>query len=231
MGGVIVRRNRTSITLAVPILLTFLASVLQRYPWLPRLIFFLVPLLLLLAALEFSALMSKLGMRPCRVAALLIVIALTYSTLSAIKNISLEDPGFDDPRGAVASIVADWRPGDGIYASGAGLPPLIYYGTILHPDSQLRFVSPRRPAYTPGASSQYVPLPVRNARLWFIYFIPNETGYDRAVLNHFGQKAALLERAQFKHYVVTLWLLSTPPAALAAKRMAGALNPIFGAVL
>jgi hypothetical protein len=48
----VVRRNRTSLLLALPILLAFVASVLQRYPWLPRLILFIVPLLVLIAALN-----------------------------------------------------------------------------------------------------------------------------------------------------------------------------------
>lgn len=214
LGSAILRRSRTSIALAVPILLAFLASVLQRYPWIPRLIFFLVPLLLLLAALECGALMRSVGTRPRRVAALLIIIALAYSALSAVKNVLFEDPGFDDPRGAVASILAHWQPGDHIYASDAGLPPLIYYGSMLNSDSRLSFVSPRKPAYTPSGSARYVPLPTREGRLWFIYFVPNEIDYDQDVLSHFAERAELLERTQFKHYVVTLWLLSasaSPP--------------------
>jgi hypothetical protein len=173
-----------------------------------------VPLLLLLAALEFGALMRRIGTRPGRLAALLIIIALAYSTLSAVKNVLFGDPGFDDPRRAVASILAHWQPGDHIYASGAGLPPLIYYGTMLDSDDRLSFVSPRKPAYTPSASARYAPLPTREGRLWFIYFVPDETGYDQDVLKHFARPAELLERTQFKHYVVTLWRLSaSPPSA------------------
>ncbi len=72
---------------------------------------------------------------------------------------------------SVASIAARWQPGDHIYASGAGLPPLMYYGTIFHPGSHLSFVSPREPAYTPREEAPYVPLPAHEGRLWFIWFV------------------------------------------------------------
>jgi hypothetical protein len=130
--------------------------------------------------------------------------------LSAVKHVALGNPGFDDPRGAVASIAARWQPGDHIYASGAGLPPLMYYGTIFHPGSHLSFVSPRKPAYTPREEAPCVPLPAHEGRLWFIWFVPNEMGYDRTVLRHFNQSAMLLQSAQFKHYIVSVWRLAGP---------------------
>jgi len=145
-------------------------------------------------------------------------VALAYSTLSAVKNNffddpgfddpGFDDPGFDDPRGAVAWIAARWRPGDHIYASGAGLPPIIYYGLRqANPVVHLNFVSPRSPAYTPNSRARWVPLPTKKGRPWLLFFIPDEADYDRMVLRHFGVSALPIERSCFKHYVVSLWLL------------------------
>jgi Dolichyl-phosphate-mannose-protein mannosyltransferase len=207
--AVAVRRGQTSLLLAAPIFVCFVASVAQKYPWLPRLLFFMVSLILLLTALECGSLANEIGVYARRAASILAAGALAYATLSAVKNVAFGDPGFDDPRGAVTSIVTRWHPGDHLYASGAGLPPVLYYGLRQGRfSSPLNFVSPRIPAYVPGRPERLVGLPSSKGRLWFLFFVPDEAGYDRMVLEYFKQDALPIDRTCFKHYVVSLWLLS-----------------------
>jgi len=46
------RRDRISLLLAAPLALCLIASVAQKYPWIPRLLFFAAPLTLMITARE-----------------------------------------------------------------------------------------------------------------------------------------------------------------------------------
>jgi hypothetical protein len=119
----------------------------------------------------------------------------------------INDGAFDDPRGAVAAIAKQWQPGDWIYASGPGMPCIIYYRKILHAE-QLDFVSSRNPVYVPGQVKRIVALPKTKGRLWFLYFLPNEKDFDRRILTNFHQGGSLISRARYKNFIVALWDLS-----------------------
>jgi hypothetical protein len=53
------RRERLSLLLAAPIALCLLAAIAQKYPWLPRLIFFAVPLTLMITARQDGLLRAR----------------------------------------------------------------------------------------------------------------------------------------------------------------------------
>ncbi len=183
-----------------------LSAIAQKYPWLPRLLFFLVPPTLLITMCEIGGLVRERSRRLRVVTASTAVLALLYAGLSAVKNIVVEGTSFDDPRGAVAAIAADWQPGDRIYASGAAMPCVIYYRRILHA-KDLDFVSSRKRKFVPNQVIRTVPLPKTDGRLWFMYFEPVEHGFDRAILAKFDQPATLISTSRHKHFVVALWKL------------------------
>jgi hypothetical protein len=199
--------------LIAPVAVCLLAAIAGRYPWFPRLLFFTAPLTLILAARELGEVV-----RPARPASRLAVsfvvcAVLLYSGLSACKNIVRPDAGLDDPRSAVAAIAKNWQAGDRIYASGAAMPVIIYYGPLLGDGKNLAFVSSRNPAYTAGEAERIVPLPKRAGRLWFLYFEPNETGFDRRMLGYFTQRGTLISESHFKHYTAALWNLQSSPGS------------------
>jgi hypothetical protein len=201
------RRDRLSLLLAAPIALCLIASVAQKYPWIPRLLFFAAPLTLMITAREIGGFVRERSNALRIVAASIAGIALVYAGLSAFKNVVINERAFDDPRGAVAAIAKAWQPGDRIYASGPGMPCIIYYRMILHAD-QLDFVSSRNPVYVPDQAERIVALPKTKGRLWFLYFAPNEKDFDRRILANFHQAGSLLSRARYKNFIVALWDLS-----------------------
>jgi hypothetical protein len=198
------RRDRLSLLLAAPIALCFLAAIAQKYPWLPRLIFFAAPLTLMITARQIGCFVRERSHTIRIFAASTAGIALIYAGLSAFKNIVVNGSAFDDPRGAVAAIAKAWQPGDRIYASGPGMPCVIYYRMILHAE-QLDFVSSRSPVYVPDQAEQIVALPKTKGRLWFLYFAPNEKDFDRRILANFHQAGSLISRSQYKNFSVALW--------------------------
>jgi hypothetical protein len=204
------RRDRLSLLLAAPIALCLIASVAQKYPWIPRLLFFAAPLTLLITAHEVGRFVRDRAPALRMLTVSIAGIALVYAGLSAFKNVVVNDGGFDDPRGAVAAIAKAWQPGDRIYASGPAMPCIIYYRMMLHAD-QLDFVSSRNPVYVPDQVKQIVPLPKTQGRLWFLYFAPNEKDYDQLILTNFHQAGSLISRARYKNFIVALWDLSPTP--------------------
>jgi hypothetical protein len=68
----------------------------------PRLLLFLAPFVLLLAALEIGDLVRRFGPLLRLIVACVVVAVLTYLKLSAIKHVVFGDTGFDDPPDAVA---------------------------------------------------------------------------------------------------------------------------------
>ena len=201
------RRDRLSLLLAAPIALCLIASVAQKYPWGPRLLFFATPLTLMITTREIGCFVRERSPALRILAVSVAGIALVYAGLSAFKNVVVNNRGFDDPRGAVAAIAKAWQPGDWIYASGPGMPCIIYYSKILHAE-QLDFVSSRNPVYVPGQVARIVPLPKTKGRLWFLYFLPNEKDFDRRILANFHQGGSLISRARYKNFIVALWDLS-----------------------
>ena len=185
------RRDRLSLLLAAPIALCFIASVAQKYPWVPRLLFFATPLTLMITAREIGCFVRDRSPALRILAVSIAGIALVYAGLSAFKNVVVNDGGFDDPRGAVAAIAKAWQPGDRIYASGPAMPCIIYYRKILHAE-QLDFVSSRNPVYVPDQVKRIVALPKTKGRLWFLYFAPNEKDFDRRILANFHQAGSLI---------------------------------------
>jgi hypothetical protein len=214
-------RDRTGMLLIAPLAVCLFAAIAGRYPWFPRLLFFTAPLTLIFTARELGQLVRDA--RPgLRLAVIFVVCAvLLYSGLSAFKNIVRPDAGFDDPRGAVAAIAKNWQAGDRIYASDAAMPVIIYYrlllrdyyGPMLRVGKTLDFVSSRNPAYTAGEPEQIVPLPKRVGRLWFLYFQPDESGFDRRILGYFNQRGSLISESQYKHYTAALWNLQSGPGS------------------
>lgn len=203
------RPDRTSLLLIAPVPVCLLAAMVGRYPWFPRLLFFTVPVTLILTARELGQVI-RVEHPSWRLAGTSMVCAiLLYAGLSACKNILRPDLGFDDPRGAVAAIVKNWQAGDRIYASGAAMPIIVYYGTLLGAGNKLNFVSSRQPAYTGDEAEPMVALPKRIGRLWFLYFEPNESGFDRRTLEYFKQHAELVSEKHYKHYTVALWNLQS----------------------
>ena len=215
------RRDRAGMLLIAPIAVCLLAAIAGRYPWFPRRLFFAAPLTLIFTARELGQLVRDA--RPgLRLAVIFVVCAgLLYSGLSAFKNIVSPDAGFDDPRGAVAAIAKNWQAGDRIYASDAAVPVIIYYrlllrdyyGPMLRDGKTLDFVSSRNPADTAGEPEQIVPLPKRVGRLWFLYFQPDESGFDRRILGYFNQRGFLISESHYKHYTAALWNLQSGPGS------------------
>lgn len=201
-------RDQVGLLLAAPIGLCLFAAIAQKYPWLPRLIFFTAPLTLIMTAREVGLFVRERSRVLRNLAASIVALAFIYAGLSVFKNIVVYGNGFDDPRGAVAAIAKQWRPGDRIYADGAAMPCIIYYREILHVD-QLNFVSSRKAAYTPGEIERIVPLPKTQGRLWFLYFDPDKEDYDQQVLTHFHKGGSLIFRSRYKNFVVALWNLDS----------------------
>jgi len=201
------RRDRLSLLLAAPIALCFIASVAQKYPWIPRLLFFATPLTLMITACEVGCFVRERSNALRILAVSIACIALVYAGLSAFKNVVVNNRGFDDPRGAVEAIAQAWQPGDRIYASGPAMPCIIYYRKILHAE-QLDFVSSRNPVYVPGHAERIVALPKTEGRLWFLYFAPNEKDFDRRILANFHQAGSLLSSSRYKNFIVALWDLT-----------------------
>jgi hypothetical protein len=200
----LLRRDRLSLLLAAPIALCLIASVAQKYPWIPRLLFFAVPLTLMITAREVGCFVRELSPTLRMLAISIAGIALAYAGMSAFKNVVINQGEFDDPRGAVAAIAKAWQPGDRIYASGPAMPCIIYYRMMLHAD-QLDFVSSRNPVYVPDQAERIVALPKTEGRLWFLYFAPNENDFDRRILTNFHQAGSLISRARYKNFIVALW--------------------------
>jgi hypothetical protein len=204
------RRDRISLLLSAPIAVCLLATIAQKYPWLPRLIFFTVPLILIITARQVGGIVRQSSHAIRVVAASIVAIALVYSGLSGFKNVVIYGSGFDDPKGAVAAIAKICQPGDQIYASDAAMPCIIYYRMILHaPD--LNFVSSRNLAYVPNETKRIVALPKLEGRLWFVYFEPNEKDFDRRVLAYFHRDGSLISSSRHKNFIVALWDLHPPP--------------------
>ena len=201
------RRDRLSLLLAAPIALCFIASVAQKYLWIPRLLFFATPLTLMITACEVGCFVRERSNALRILAVSIACLALVYAGLSAFKNVVVNNRGFDDPRGAVAAIAQTWQPGDRIYASGPAMPCIIYYRKILHAD-QLDFVSSRNPVYVRGHAERIVALPKTEGRLWFLYFAPNEKDFDRRILANFHQAGSLLSSSRYKNFIVALWDLT-----------------------
>ena len=208
IGLTLWRRERLSLLLAAPIALCLLAAIAQKYPWLPRLIFFAVPLTLMITARQVGCFVRERSRALRILTASIAGIALVYSGLSAVKNIVVSGSGFDDPRGAVGAIAKGWQPGDRIYASDAAMPCIIYYRRILHAE-QLDFVSSRNPVYVPNQVERIASLPKTRGRLWFLYFEPNEKDFDRRILANFHQAGSLISHSRHKNFIVTLWDLSS----------------------
>ena len=204
------RRDRFSLLLVAPIALCWVASVAQKYPWIPRLLFFATPLTLMVTAREIGRFVRERAPALRIVTASIAGIALVYAGMSAFKNMVVNDGGFDDPRGAVAAIAKAWQPGDRIYASGPAMPCIIYYRMMSHAD-QLDFVSSRNPVYVPDQVKRIVPLPKTKGRLWFLYFAPNEEDFDRRILTNFHQGGSLLSSSRYKNFIVALWDLGAEP--------------------
>jgi hypothetical protein len=200
------RRDLISIQMLAPIPLCLVASALQRYPLFPRMILFLTPLVLLATARELGFLAEKFGGRIQFAVCCFVSLCVAFSWVSSIRNGIVHGSGFDDPRGATAWIRSQWHAGDQLYASYAGLPAANYYGVLRGGLMPADIVSPRIPEFTPGAAIANNPVP-RSGRVWFLYFEPDETGFDKQIVAQYKLAGRRFEFRHFKHYTAARWQL------------------------
>lgn len=183
-------RERFSLALVLTILTTLIAACLRRYPFASRFLFFAAPLVLLLVCGEIGR-WSRTRTPVIRLALIVTVsVALIHTGASLVKRTFLLDPGFDDPRAALAHIRQHLNEGDLVYASSAARPSLLYYQPALHE----RHSDPSR-------------WHDETARVWFVFFWPTEAGFDQRAVRESGKSGVVLQSVTHKLHTAVLWRL------------------------
>jgi hypothetical protein len=183
-------RGRFSLALVFTILTTLIAACLRRYPFGGRFLLFAAPLFLLLACGEIGR-WSRTRTPVIRLTLIVTVsVALMYTGASLVKRTFLIDPGFDDPRAALAHVRQHLNEGDLIYASSAARPSLLYYQPALQ---ELH----RDPSRWQNET----------ARIWFVFFWPTEAGFDQRAVREAGRSGVVLQSVTRKLHTTVLWRL------------------------
>jgi hypothetical protein len=183
-------RRRFSIALALILLITLGAGALGVYPFIGRLLFFAVPVALLLMFGEIGSWARTRTPAVRRVIVAGTAVALLYAYVSFTNRIFINGPDFDDPRGVYADIRGRLDADDAIYVSAAAQPSMRYYA----PDLASRQI----------AANAWP----EHARVWFVFFEPTERDFDKRVVHSARRTGVTIESATRRPYTATMWRLN-----------------------
>lgn len=201
-------RRPEGLALAATILITLMASVLRRYPFVGRFLLFLAPVALLLCFGEIGRYLREGSNKILRSVALAVTtLALAYAVASLVKNTFVNEPPFDDPRGVFTDIRREAAPDETVYASDAAWPSLLYYRDSVG----LGSTDVVRIAHSSGSESTIAP---NTSKLWVVYFWPTESGIDRRFIQASGRHGTPIRSLTRKLHTATLWDLqpARPPS-------------------
>ena len=206
-GGIIVALGlaftsgrRFRIALALTILTTLAAGAAGLYPFVGRFLFFAAPAALLLVFGEIGAWARAQSPAVARTLAVTASIALLYAAASLANRLLVTGIDFDDPRGVYTHIRQRIDDVDLIHGSPAAQPSMRYYA----PDLAIRQLAP-----TAWPS---------DARVWFVFFWPTESDFDRRVVESARRHGEQYETVTCALHRATRWQLSPNQVARPSNR-------------
>jgi hypothetical protein len=117
---------RLLIALILPLLVTLLASALQKYPFAGRLMLFSVPSLIILVAAGVIAIGQRLTRLP-GVRGSLIVLILGPGVVESVRLVFIQPLHPEAAREAIREIWSHWDDGDWLFVSHGAMPTFAYY--------------------------------------------------------------------------------------------------------
>jgi hypothetical protein len=129
LAGLLVlwRANRTGAAIIVaPVVATFAAAVLGRYPFTDRFILFLAPSLIVLLASGAVGIVTVLRRQYLVAGLAAIGLLLAYPTGTALSR-AASPPGHEEVKAVLRTVEKQWRPGDALYVWYQTQYPFRYY--------------------------------------------------------------------------------------------------------
>ena len=161
-------RSSKLLILAAPIPFVLLAAFLRKYPFLDRLLLFLVPLLLLLIAEGIRVSARRNVLAGFALGAALFV----QPMINAVVNVRA-DPGREDIRPALAYVKSNWQEGDVLYVHYAVKRLFKYYAGRTGFEDDDYFKGAKKPD-DPAEFLQDLAELRGNRRVWVLFLIRNE---------------------------------------------------------
>ncbi len=228
------RRPAYALLVSAPIVATFLAAVVHRYPFSDRFVLFLAPLLILLVAEGADVLVGATWSRAPVVAVVALGLLLAYPLGTSAKRL-LSPPGHEEVKSVVRYMGQRWKPGDTLFVWYQSQYPFRYYVQcrscdVLPAQGLAQAVWPRRPADEPtdAALVAHPPrlyvgqttheldaylqelAPLRGKkRVWLLFSSTWDDDFVRLALDCLGTR---LDSVQAMRAVGYLYDLSKPPA-------------------
>jgi hypothetical protein len=121
-----------AIAIAFLVLFTIIASSLQLYPVLERMILFTIPIGLLLIGKSIEVLYSTLPKRNSLNLLMTVVVAgyLVYGPLTTSTGYFIKPRYYEHMRPAMENLQASWKPGDALFVSNGAIPAFEYYAPM-----------------------------------------------------------------------------------------------------
>jgi hypothetical protein len=167
-GSALYYRSSKLLILAAPIPFVLLAAFLHKYPFLDRLVLFLVPFLLLLIAEGIH----QVARRTVVVGFALAAILFAHPMINAAINVRA-DPGREDIKPALAYVRSNWQEGDILYVHYAVKRLFKYYADRTGFGDDDYFKGAKKPD-DPAEFLQDLDQLRRNRRVWVLFLIRNE---------------------------------------------------------
>ena len=168
LGSSFYYRSSKLLLLAAPIPFVLLAAFLGKYPFLDRLVLFLVPFLLLLIAEGIRVAARRTWVAGFALGAALLV----HPIINAAVNVRA-DPGREDIKPALAYVRSNWQEGDVLYVHYAVKRLFKYYAGRTGFDEDDYFKGAKKPD-DPVEFQQDLAGLRGNRRVWVLFLIRNE---------------------------------------------------------
>ncbi len=157
LAGLLVlwRSDRTGAAIIVaPVVATFVAAVLGRYPFTDRFILFLAPSLIVLLASGAVGIVTVLRRQYVVAGLAAIGLLLAYPVGTSLSR-AVSPPGHEEVKAVLRTVQEQWRPGDTLYVWYQSQYPVRYYAEcegcdVLGPDGPALVVWPPDPRGLPN---------------------------------------------------------------------------------
>jgi len=181
-------RRLFAITLACLFSITLLASFLQLYPSLERMVLFLVPVWLLLVGILLESFIQNPRTRPIFAALMVLLISgyFLYGAVPRTVEQFVSPKYFEHIRPTMDYLKGSWRDGDTIFVTNGAVPAFEYYAPFYHLED-VPYLSSKQANYeTPNVILQQIDTLKGRPRVWILMSHVYEQG-------NFNEKDFLLD--------------------------------------
>ncbi|MCA1990448.1 MAG: glycosyltransferase family 39 protein [Coleofasciculus sp. S288] len=121
------RKKETLWLLLSPVIVTFFAAYLQKYPFRSRLVLFLTPFVILLMAEGIDYLMRRVRSKPINIAGIVLLVVLLYSPVVDSSKLLVQPYWREEIKPIISYVKTRQQPGDVLYIFQRGEYQFKYY--------------------------------------------------------------------------------------------------------